>query len=141
MSHIEPADWDRVMAINLTANWRLVRALEPLLRASTAGRAIFVTSGAADGRHAYWGAYAVSKGALEIMARTWAVELANTDIRVNLFNPGATRTGMRAEAFPGEDPETLPTPDEVAAALVPLATPEWTATGERVNARDVIAGS
>ncbi len=139
MHHIEPSQWDAVMAINLTTNWRLVRAFDPLLRLSPAGRALFVTSGAADGHHPYWGAYAVAKGALEIMARTWAAELENTTVRVNLINPGGTRTTMRAEAFPGEDPETLPTPEEVALAFIPLVEAACARNGERVNAREVLA--
>lgn len=136
MHHIEPGQWDAVMAINLTANWRLVRAFDPLLRLSPAGRAVFVTSGAADGRHPYWGAYAVSKGALEIMALTWATEIENTALRVNLINPGGTRTAMRAEAFPGEDPETLPSADEVAKMFIPLAEAGCRLNGEIINARD-----
>jgi NAD(P)-dependent dehydrogenase (short-subunit alcohol dehydrogenase family) len=139
MHQIEPKQWDEVMAINLTANWRLVRACDPLLRLSDAGRAIFVTSGAGDGRHPYWGAYAVSKGALEIMAETWAAEIENTKMRVNLINPGATRTGMRAEAFPGEDPATLPSAEEIAQAFVPPAEASWTRNGERFNARDLLS--
>lgn len=136
VSHIEPDDWDRVMAINLTACYRLIRSTEPLLRQSPAGRAIFVTSGAADGRHAYWGPYAVSKGGLEVMVRTWAEEIANTTMKANLLNPGGTRTAMRAEAFPGEDPKTLPTPAEVAEAFIPLAEAGCELNGERIDARD-----
>lgn len=139
MHQIEPETWDAVMAINLTANWRLVRALEPLLRRSEAGRAIFVTSGAGDGRHPFWGAYAVSKGGLEVMAKTWAAEVENTSLRVNLINPGGTRTGMRAQAFPGEDPETLPSAEEIAQAFIPLAEASWSGNGERWNARDLLA--
>jgi len=139
MHQIEPSQWDAVMAINLTANWRLVRAFDPLLRLSPAGRALFVTSGAGDGHHPYWGAYAVSKGALEIMARTWAAELENTTVRVNLINPGGTRTTMRAEAFPGEDPETLPSPEEIALAFIPLVEAACARHGEIVNAREVLA--
>ncbi|MDX1483011.1 MAG: SDR family NAD(P)-dependent oxidoreductase [Alphaproteobacteria bacterium] len=139
MHHIEPSQWDQVMAVNLTANWRLIRAFDPLLRLSTAGRAVFVTSGAGDGRHPYWGAYAVSKGALEIMAKTWAAELENTDIRVNLINPGGTRTAMRAEAFPGEDPDTLPSAEEIAQAFVPLVEESCTRNGDVINAREVLA--
>lgn len=140
MHHIEPAAWDEVMAINLTANWRLIRAFDPLLRLSAAGRAIFVSSGAADGRHPYWGAYAVSKGALEVMVRTWASELEKTSVRANLINPGPTRTRMRAEAFPGEDPETLPTPDAMAQAFLPLAEEGSTLNGEIVRGRDLLEG-
>lgn len=136
---IEPETWDAVMKINLTANWRLVRACDPLLRLSDAGRAIFVTSGAGDGRHPYWGAYAVSKGALEIMAKTWAAEVEKTTLRVNIINPGGTRTGMRAEAFPGEDPNSLPSADEIAQAFVPLAEASWTGNGERFEARELLS--
>jgi NAD(P)-dependent dehydrogenase (short-subunit alcohol dehydrogenase family) len=136
VSHIEPEDWDRVMATNLTACYRLIRSTEPLLRLSPAGRAIFVTSGAADGRHAYWGPYAVSKGGLEVMVRTWAEEIASTTMRANLINPGGTRTAMRAEAFPGEDPKTLPTAAQVAEAFIPLAEAICTLNGARINARD-----
>jgi NAD(P)-dependent dehydrogenase (short-subunit alcohol dehydrogenase family) len=138
MHQIDPEQWDAVMAINLTANWRILRACDPLLRQSDAGRAIFVSSGAADGRHPYWGAYAVSKGALEIMAKTWASELETTAIRVTVLNPGGTRTNMRAEAFPGEDPDTLPSADEIAQAFVVPATADWTRSGEVLNARDLI---
>lgn len=135
VAHIDPEDWDRVMAINLTACYRLIRSLDPLLRLSSAGRAIFVTSGAADGRHAYWGPYAVSKGGLEVLVRTWAMELANTHVRANLINPGGTRTRMRAEAFPGEDPNLLPTPEEVAEVFVPLAEDSCNLNGARIEAR------
>ena len=138
MHHIEPAQWDAVMTINLTANWRLVRAFDPLLRLSPAGRAIFVTSGAGDGRHPFWGAYAVSKGALEIMARTWAAEIEDTAMGVNLINPGGTATAMRAEAFPGEDPETLPSADEVAKVFIPLAEAGCDLNGEIINAKDAM---
>ncbi len=139
MHHIDPAQWDDVLAINLTANWRLVRAFDPLLRLSPAGRALFVTSGAGDGKHPYWGSYAVSKGGLEIMAKTWAAELENTNIRVNLINPGATRTNMRAEAFPGEDPETLPSADELAQAFIPLVEAGCMRNGEILQAREILA--
>lgn len=136
VAHVDPEDWERVLAINLTACYRLIRSLDPLLRLSSAGRAIFVTSGAADGRHAYWGPYAVSKGGLEVLVGTWAVELANTNVRVNLINPGGTRTRMRAEAFPGEDPNLLPTAEEVAEAFVPLAEANCSLNGSRIEARD-----
>src|SRR5512134_2755720 len=124
LGHIEPKIWDEVIAVNLTANWRLIRSFDPLLRASDAGRAIFVTSGVAQGR-AYWGSYAVSKGALETLARTYAHECANTKVRVNLINPGPTRTRMRAAAYPGEDPQTRKPADDPALldAFVALAEP------------------
>jgi NAD(P)-dependent dehydrogenase (short-subunit alcohol dehydrogenase family) len=134
LGHIDPKTWDEVIAVNLTANWRLIRSFDPLLRASDAGRAIFVTSGVAQGR-AYWGAYAVSKGALETLARTWAHEVANTKVRVNLINPGATRTRMRAAAYPGEDPRTRKPADDPALleAFVSLADLTCARNGELVS--------
>lgn len=134
MGHIEPQAWDQVIAINLTANWRLIRSLDPLLRASGSGRAIFVTSGAADGVHPYWGAYAVSKAALEAMVRTWAGEVTKTPLKVNLVDPGALRTRMRAEAYPGEDPMTLEPPEAVTDVFVELAESACTRRGEVVRA-------
>ncbi|MEE8122578.1 MAG: SDR family NAD(P)-dependent oxidoreductase [Alphaproteobacteria bacterium] len=134
MGHIEPQAWDQVIAVNLTANWRLIRSLDPLLRASGSGRAIFVTSGAADGVHPYWGAYAVSKAALEAMVRTWAGEVTKTPLKVNLVDPGALRTRMRAEAYPGEDPMTLEPPEAVTDVFVELAESACTRHGETVRA-------
>ncbi len=132
--HIEPQAWDQVIAVNLTANWRLIRSFDPLLRASGSGRAIFVTSGAADGVHPYWGAYAVSKAALEAMVRTWAGEVTKTPLKVNLVDPGALRTRMRAEAYPGEDPMTLEPPEAVTDVFVELAESACTRRGEVVRA-------
>ncbi|MCH8925168.1 MAG: SDR family NAD(P)-dependent oxidoreductase [Proteobacteria bacterium] len=134
LGHIEPADWAEVLDVNLTANWRLIRSLDPLLRQSDAGRAIFVTSGAAASPHAYWGAYAVSKAALEMLVETYAAEITKTNVRANLLDPGALRTAMRAAAFPGEDPETLPAPEAITAAFVDLAEPGCTRNGEVVRA-------
>jgi NAD(P)-dependent dehydrogenase (short-subunit alcohol dehydrogenase family) len=129
LAHIPARVWDEALAVNLTANWRLIRTLEPLLRRSDAGRAVFVTSGAARTLRANWGAYAVTKAALDALVATWAAELANTTIRANLFSPGPTRTAMRAAAVPGEDPATLPPPEEVAAAILPLCEPECRENG------------
>jgi NAD(P)-dependent dehydrogenase (short-subunit alcohol dehydrogenase family) len=126
---IEPKLWDEVMAVNLTANWRLIRSLDPLLRRSDSGRAIFVSSGAAHGATAYWGPYSVSKAALEMLVRTYAAETRTTPIRTMLVNPGPLRTAMRRAAFPGEDPESLRTPEDLAPHLVRLASPGWTETG------------
>jgi NAD(P)-dependent dehydrogenase (short-subunit alcohol dehydrogenase family) len=126
LSHVQPKVWDDVLAVNVTANWQLIRCMEPLLRASDAGRAVFITSGAAWAPRAYWGSYAVSKAALNVMAQTWAAEMANTSVRVNLFNPGRIRTRMRAAAYPGEDPQTLKTPDEAAEKAVELCLPSFT---------------
>ena len=134
MGHIETQVWDRVIAVNLTANWRLIRSFDPLLRASDSGRAIFVTSGAAGGAHPYWGAYAVSKAALEAMVKTWAGEVTKTPVKVNLVDPGALRTSMRAEAYPGEDPETVRPAGEVTDTFVELAEAASTRHGEIVQA-------
>jgi NAD(P)-dependent dehydrogenase (short-subunit alcohol dehydrogenase family) len=122
--------------INLNANWRLIRTLDPLMKRSDAGRAIFVTSGAASGKYAYWGPYAASKAGLEALAKSWAAELVNTNVRVNLINPGATRTNMRAKAFPGEDPASLPTPEEIVPLFLELASPHCTLNGDLVNFRE-----
>jgi NAD(P)-dependent dehydrogenase (short-subunit alcohol dehydrogenase family) len=121
---------------NLNANWRLIRTLDPLLKRSDAGRAIFVTSGAASGKHAYWGAYAASKAGLEALVKTWAAELTNTSVRANLINPGATRTQMRAKAFPGEDPATLPAPEDLVPLFLELASPHCQRNGEVLNFRE-----
>ncbi len=134
LAHTDPQTWDQVVAVNLTANWRLIRSFDPLLRQSEAGRCIFVTSGAAQGVHPYWGAYAASKAALETMARTYAGEVAKTAIRVNVLDPGATRTRMRAAAFPGEDPMTLKTPERITGVFVELAEAACTRHGEVVRA-------
>ncbi len=134
LGHITPPDWAEVMDINLTANWRLIRSLDPLLRRSEAGRAIFVSSGAATTPHAYWGAYAVSKAGLEMLVRTYAAELAKTNVRANLIDPGATRSALRAKAFPGEDPKSLPAPEAIAETFVELAEAACTRNGEVVRA-------
>jgi len=125
--------WQEVFDVNVHANWRLMRVVEPLLRLSDAGRAILVSSAAARQPKAYWGAYAITKSALETMTQVWAAELANTSVRVNLLNPGATRTQMRAMAFPGEDPLSLKTPDDLTEAFLELASPACTRHGEMVE--------
>jgi NAD(P)-dependent dehydrogenase (short-subunit alcohol dehydrogenase family) len=129
LGHVEPKAWDDVMAINVTANYRLIRSLDPLLRQSDAGRAVFLTSGAAANARAYRGPYSVSKAALDVLVRTYAAETATTSVRVNLFNPGGTRTRMRASLMPGENPLTLPTAEQVAAAVIPLCLPAFQETG------------
>lgn len=130
IGHVEPKVFDRVMAVNVTATWRLIRSMDPLLRLSDAGRAIILSSGAAHSCKAFWGPYAASKAAVEALARSWAHETQNMKLRVNSVNPGATRTAMRAQAMPGEDPQTLPTPDVVARAIVALGDPALTVTGK-----------
>ena len=129
MAHVDQKMWDEVMAVNVTANYRLIRSLDVLLRQSDAGRAVFVTSGLANKCWAYWGPYSISKAALEAMVKTYAAEVATTDLRVNCFSPGATRTGMRAKAMPGEDPMSLPHPDDVAAQIVPMCEPAFSDNG------------
>jgi NAD(P)-dependent dehydrogenase (short-subunit alcohol dehydrogenase family) len=129
LGHVEPKAWDDTLAVNVTANWHLIRAMDPLLRACDAGRAVFLTSGAASSAKAYRGPYSVTKAALDVLARTYAAETAKTPVRVNLFNPGPTRTRMRAQLMPGEDPETLPTPEQVAEKIIPLCKPDFTETG------------
>jgi NAD(P)-dependent dehydrogenase (short-subunit alcohol dehydrogenase family) len=130
LDHVEPKAWDEVLAVNVTANWRLIRAMDPLLKLSTAGRAVFVTSGIVAHPRAYWGPYAISKAALEALARTYAAETVSTNVRVNLFNPGATRTRMRATAMPGEDPAELKTPEPVAERILELCLPQFQDTGK-----------
>ena len=133
LSHVEPDSWDEVFRVNVAANWRLVRALDSLLRKSAAGRAVFITSGAAHRSElrAYWGPYAASKAALEALARTYAAETANiSPVRVMLVNPGPLRTRMRASAMPGEDPLSLRTPEELAPKIVELCSPNWRETGK-----------
>jgi NAD(P)-dependent dehydrogenase (short-subunit alcohol dehydrogenase family) len=121
VAHVDPRLWERVVATNLTATYRLIRSTEPLLRKSKAGRAIFLTSGAAAHPRAFWGAYATTKAGMEAMVRAWADEIEHTRVRAVLVNPGAMRTRMRAEAFPGEDPETLPDPAEIGPMIVEIA--------------------
>ncbi len=134
VGHVAPEIWNETVDVNLTANWRLIRSLDPLLRRSDAGRAIFVTSGAASGAFAYWGPYAASKAALESLVRTYAAEVEKTPVRVNLVDPGVVRTAMRAQAFPGEDPMSLPPPEAVTDIFVELARAECEKNGEVVRA-------
>lgn len=130
LGHVTADAWSDVMEINLTANWRLIRTLDPLLRRSEAGRAIFVSSGAAANPRAYWGPYAASKAGLEALVKVYADEMASTPVRVNLVNPGPTRTGMRAKAFPGEDAATLKAPEHVIETFVKLAEVACTEHGK-----------
>jgi NAD(P)-dependent dehydrogenase (short-subunit alcohol dehydrogenase family) len=135
LDHVEPKDWDEVFAINVTANWQLIRCMDALLKRAHAGRAVFITSGSAHNARAYRGPYSASKAALEVMARTYANETATTNVRVNLFSPNPTRTRMRAAIMPGEDPMTLPTAQEVAQAIVPLCLPSCTESGKMFDFR------
>src|ERR1700742_1246780 len=130
LGHIDLKPWNDVIALNLSANFQLIRCMEPLLRASDAGRAVFITAGSAQKAPGYRGPYAASKAALETLVRVWAAETASTPIRVNLFSPGPIRTRMRATVFPGEDPMTLDTPEQAAEPIVPMCSPAWSESGK-----------
>ena len=130
LGHIELKQWTDAFAVNVTANFQLIRCMEPLLKQSDAGRAVFVTAVAAHKAFAYMGPYSASKAALETLVRVWAAETASTPIRANLFSPGPIRTRMRASVFPGEDPMTLDTPEQAAEFIVPMCAPEWNETGK-----------
>ena len=134
VAQVPPETWAETLDINLTANWRLIRSLDPLLRQSETGRAIFVTSGAAHKGTAYWGPYAVSKAALEMLVRTYAAEQGKTKVKANLLNPGPIRTRMRKQAFPGEDPTTLRTPEDITDRFVELAAADCMLQGEVIDA-------
>ena len=129
LAHVEAKVWAEVMDVNVTAVWRLVRAMDPALQRSDAGRALFVTSGVARSAKAYWGSYAISKAAVDAMAKLYAAENAKTNVRANLLNPGPIRTRMRAKAMPGEDPETLDTPEMLAPHIARLLSPETEESG------------
>ena len=134
LTHVDPPAWEDALAINVTANWRLIRSCDPLLRQSASGRAIFVTSGVARQARAYWGVYGATKAALEALVQTYAAETEKTNIRVNLLNPGKTRTAMRAAAMPGEDPLSLKPPESLGDLFVELASADCNRHGERLDA-------
>lgn len=133
---ISPKTFEDVFAVNMTANYRLIRAMDPLLRAAPAGRALFMTSGVAQSRRAYWSAYAASKSALETYVSCWAKEIDITTVRANMLNPGAVRTAMRGKAMPGEDGSTLPNPSDVAPLVRDILSPEYTLNDQIVSFRD-----
>lgn len=135
LAHLDPKVWQETLDVNVTANWRLIRSLDPLLKKFDAGRALFVSSGAARNFRPYWGAYGVTKAALEAIALTYAAECDGTDVKANLLNPGPLRTAMRAKAMPGEDPATLQPPEAVAPLIVDLLSPSCTKNGELVSFR------
>ncbi|MAI91940.1 SDR family NAD(P)-dependent oxidoreductase [Ponticaulis sp.] len=134
---LKPTEFNSTFDTNLTANWRLIRSFDPLLRMSGTGRAVFMTSGVVPRPRAFWGAYQASKAALEAMVAAWAAETKTTDMKINLFDPGATRTDMRADAMPGEDPLSLPSAEDVAAKLAPLVTANVSSHGERIAFREM----
>jgi NAD(P)-dependent dehydrogenase (short-subunit alcohol dehydrogenase family) len=138
LAHAGPAKWEETLAVNVTANWRLIRSLDPLLRAAPAGRAVFISSSAGHAAELkpYWGPYAVSKAALDALARTYAAETANvTQVKVMAVDPGPLRTRMRAAAMPGEDPQNLRTPEEIAPKILELCMPGWLQTGKLYDFR------
>ncbi|HTM76769.1 MAG TPA: SDR family NAD(P)-dependent oxidoreductase [Devosia sp.] len=130
LPHVAPEEFDKVMAVNVTANYRLLRATDLLLRQADAGRAVFVSSSSARSARPYWGLYAASKAAVDAMVKSYAGEIAQTSVRANVFYPGAVRTAMRAKAMPGEDPDTLPRPADIAARLIDLVAPKLTQNGQ-----------
>jgi NAD(P)-dependent dehydrogenase (short-subunit alcohol dehydrogenase family) len=136
IGHVEAKVFEKVMTVNVTATWRLIRSVDPLLARSDAGRAVILSSGAAHKCRPFWGPYSASKAAVEALARTWAGETQRTALRITSVDPGATRTAMRAQAVPGEDPETLPHPSEVAKAILPLLGPGVTETGKLFIVRE-----
>ena len=137
-AQIAPKTFDDVMSVNMTANYRLIRALDPLLRASDAGRALFVTSSVATSRRAYWSAYAAAKAAMETYVSCYAKEVSVTNLKVNILDPGAVRTAMRAKAMPGEDPSVLPNPSDLAPLIVSMLSPSYEQTDGLVRYRDTL---
>ncbi|HEX3945912.1 MAG TPA: SDR family NAD(P)-dependent oxidoreductase [Rhizomicrobium sp.] len=135
LSHLDPKVWQKSIEVNVTANWRLIRSLDPLLSKSDAARVLFISSGAARNFRPYWGSYSIAKAALEALALTYAAECANSNVKVNLFNPGPLRTKMRAKAMPGEDPATLDPPEAVAPLIAELLSPSCMKNGELVSYR------
>ena len=133
-----PRSFEETIQVNLTANAHLIRGLGPSLHRSESPRAVFITSGVVPRPRAFWGPYQASKAGLEALVKAWADESEKMALRANLFDPGAVRTGMRAEAMPGEDPMTLPTPEDVAKEIVKLVAPEETRTGQRIVYRDLV---
>lgn len=129
VGHIKPKDFDELLSINVTANYRLIRSLDPLLRQSAAGRALFLTSGRASKALPFWSGYAMSKAALDTIVRTYAAEMINTPVRANLLSPGPIRTAMRARAVPGEDPASVATADSLIAPVMELTDPSFAQSG------------
>lgn len=132
LGHLKPDEFQRVMDLNVNANFRLIRTLDPLIKAAPAGRVVFVTSGVTQDIRAYWGEYAVSKAALEALAKTYAAECETTAVKVNILDPGRVRTAMRAQAYPGEDPMSRPHPDDIAPHFMPLLSDDCTLNGHTV---------
>ena len=138
LAHLQPDVWDECLAVNLSGQWHLIKAMDPLLRNAPAGRAILVSSGAAVGSKPFWGPYAAAKAGLEALARSWAGESEQTNLRINILNPGATATTMRASAYPGEDQATLPKPKDIVPAFLQLLSPDCVHHGALLDAREML---
>lgn len=138
VSHLTEANWDESVAVNLTGQWHMIKAFDPLLRASPSGRAVLVTTGATVGSRPFWGPYAATKAGLEALGRSWAGESEQTALKINMLDPGGTATDMRASAFPGEDQNTLPSPEDIAPAFLALLAESCTHHGERLSAREMV---
>lgn len=136
LTHLDIQEWQKLVDVNLTANWRLLRSMDPLLRQSDQGRALFLSSSVGSKARAYWGGYAITKAGLEMLARTYALETQKTNVKTVIVNPGATRTAMRAQAMPGENPDTLPTPQEQAQKLLAIVQDPELESGAFINLRD-----
>lgn len=136
IGHLEAKTFEKVMLINVTSQWRLIRSVDPLLRKSDAGRGIVLTSNAAHSARPFWGLYSASKAAVETLTRSWAGEVENLPMRVNAADPGATRTAMRAQAMPGEDPASLPDPAFIAGRILSLADSNLTHNGMIYQAKN-----
>jgi len=130
LDHVEPKNWNDNFAVNVSANWQLIRTMDPLLKRAAAGRAVFITSQLSWLARAYCGPYSAAKAALNVLVQTYATEVASTPVRANLFNPGPTRTRMFSSGWPGVDPQTLPPPEDVARTIVPLCLPSCTENGK-----------
>ncbi len=133
LTHTQDTDWDTVMSVNLNAHWRLLRTLDPLLRQSDAGRVLVLSSSVARRPRAYWGAYAISKAALETMVQVYAMEVRSTPVRANLIDPGATRTAIRARAYPGEDPQGVKPAEAIVPMALSMVSADFAKTGELVT--------
>ena len=137
LSHLEYTEWQKSINVNINSVWMLIKNFEQLLLKSNNGRAVLITSGAALGARPFWGAYAVSKAALEAMGRAWAAEMNETNLKINLFDPGATKTNMRAKAYPGENQKSLKDPKEAAKYIVKICSHKFYQNGERLNYQDM----
>ena len=133
LSHLSEKDWQLSLNVNLSANWLLIKYFESLLLKSKNGKAIFITSGASEGFRPFWGAYAITKAGLDSMIRAWSSEMKETNLAINLYDPGATKTQMRAKAYPGEDPDTLKNPIAVGEDILKICDKDFKQNGERIK--------